>query len=507
MTEVATYSLQCDWDNDGNWDDGEMVGDIIDATIESGFSTPLARMAYTGRATFTVQNVDQSYSPPLTVGRVPMRQVRFRMTYAGTTRTRFRGYLYNIRAGGASSGPPNTMILDCVDALALLDLRSVGIAVQLNADAKTILTALANAAYDAPAGLNMQNGINMFPISADRWRAFDPATAPNRAAELDISTSSKIVDVCASDWGRFFINGQGQPTFVNRHDELLDTTPRLTLVNTMHGMAYQRHAEDIVNIVAVTYAPRVVGDVNEVLGTLSQGSAVKLEAGETQGFTLRFRDPSNPALDIGAYSLAALAAYTDYEATEDEAGEGPDKTGDVTPVMTLEGASEAQIEVTNTDSAAVYLQRLQVRGKAVRTRREETATARDQASIDEFEHRRLGIGAPLMSSREQAQLLAEHVLRQYKDPVERVEGIRIYANRNATYMGAARDLELLDPIRVTESHMGLSGYDGIVYQMTHNIRYPEYHELVVAIHAPYEVAGTPVQLDISTLGSSHVLVY
>lgn len=512
MTVTATYSLHVDWDNDGLFDDGEMVGDIVDVTIERGFSTPLARMAFTGRATFTVQNVDQSYSPLLNSGQVPMRQVRFRMTFDGVTRTLFRGYLYNIQPISTGGGPPKRVALHCVDAIALMDLREAAIAIQLNANAKTILTALVNAVYTPPAGVNMQNGINVFPVSADRWSMGSPVgvrwyASHSRPTETEVRASSKIVDVCASDWGRFFVDGQGRPTYVNRHDQLLDTTPRLTMVNTMHGMGYQRHAEDIVNVVDVTYAPRVVGDVNEVLGTLSQGSAVKLESGETQTFTLRYRDPSNPALDVGAYALEGLVAYTDYRATDDEEGEGLDKTGFVTLMMTLSGGSEVQIEATNTDAGAIYLQRLQVRGKAVRTRREETARALDPNSIDEYEHRHLPVSAPLMSSRSQAQLLANHLLALYGAPTERIQGIRIYANQSETFMGAVRDLELLEPIRVTESHLGLSDYDGIVYQMTHNIRHPEFHEVVAAIQAPYEVAGTPVQLDTTTFASGHVLVY
>lgn len=513
MTVSGAYSLHVDWNNNGLFDDGEMSGDIVDVVIERGFSTPLARMCYTGRATFHLQNVDQSYSPLLNTGQVPMRQVRFRMTFDGQTKTLFRGFLAAIQPQSLSPGPPKHVFLHCVDATALMDLREVSIPIQIGANAKTLIAALVAEVYTPPA-TNYQDGINAFPISADRWSldgqvGYRFHSNRNQPTEDQIMASSKITDVCASDWGRFFVDGQGRPAFVNRHDQLLDTTPRLTLVNQMHGMGYQRNVEDIVNTVDVIYSPRVVGEVAEVLGTLSQGTSVKLEAGATEEFTIRFRDPSNPALDIAAYEIASLLAGVDYAATDDEQGEGLDKTANMATNLSFTGATEVRIEVTNTDTADIYIQKLQVRGRAVRTRREEKAHAEDSSSIADYDTRRIpgGLSAPLMSNHSQAQLLADHLVERYKDPVERVEGLRIYGNRNTTFLSAVRDMELLDPIRVTEDHLGLSNFDGLVYQLVHNIRYPEFHELVVAIHKPYQVAGTICRLDQTTFSSNHVLVY
>jgi hypothetical protein len=331
-------------------------------------------------------------------------------------------------------------------------------------------------------------------------------SANSQPTENAISTSSKMIDVSASDWGRFFIDGQGRPSFVNRHDQILDTTPRLTVDNEMHGLLYEQNAEDIINTVEVVFSPRVVGDINEVLGTLSRGSATEIAAGATENFTLRFRDPANPALDIGAYSLEALDAYTDYSATDDEAGEGIDKTAQVSTNVVLQGGTEAQVEVTNNDANAIYLQLLQIRGRAVRTRREEIAKAEDAASIADYGPRRFTLSAPLISNRGQAQMLADYLLELYKDPIDRVEGIAIYANRNSTYLDAVRTLELLDPIRVSESQTGLSNFDGLVYRLQHRIRNLESHTLTVAIHAPYTVAN-PVLIDVTTFASGHALAY
>lgn len=505
----ATYSFHVDFDGDNQFDDGELSGELVSTTITRGFSNPLARMATAGRAVFVIQNVDKSHSPPLAAGRVPMRQVRFRMTSGGNTSTLFRGFLENIRSVPAPSGPPKTLALECVDAIALLDMHEGAIPLQFNAQAHEIVSAIISSVYSAP-GTNYENGINSFPTSGERWSGLRSGMTlmPRMAGPQEvINASGKLTDTAVSDWGRFFIDGQGRPTFHNRHHQLLNTTPRLTLVNQMHGMDYALEAMAIINDVEIQYSPRVIGGRGEVLGSLSPGRAIAIDGNSSEQFTLRYADPANSEVRVGGYQLVIpLQSGTDFMVTSDEAGEGNNENGSVS--INVDGhADQAEITVTNNVNRTVYLQKLQIRGRAVRVRRPETARAFDGTSINTYRRRVAALTAPLMNSHAQAQRLAEHLIDQHSEPRDMVTGVRIYANRNSTFLNAVRQMELGDRVRITEDHLGLSNFDSVVYHMEHRIEHPGYHELVIAVHEPYSVSGTPFRIGVSQFNQNHELVF
>ena len=117
MAEVATYGLYVDWNGDGDFGDtGEDVtADFVSGTIDRSFSSPLARVAGVGRATFILNNLDRDYSPPLQANVLPRRAVKFEMTYGGTTATLFRGFLEEITPTFGQYGA-RKVTLTCVDA-------------------------------------------------------------------------------------------------------------------------------------------------------------------------------------------------------------------------------------------------------------------------------------------------------------------------------------------------------------------------------------------------------
>jgi len=162
MSVTASYTLSIDWNNDGDFGDaGEDVSDdLMDAMIRRGFNDPLARVAGVGRATFTLLNVDKTYSPPSASSVVPRRPIKFDMSYSGTSATLFRGFVEDIDATYGIYGERQAT-LRCVDSMRLLDRYEGEIALQTDTYADDIISAVVSAVY-TPSSSSYQDGINYF---------------------------------------------------------------------------------------------------------------------------------------------------------------------------------------------------------------------------------------------------------------------------------------------------------------------------------------------------------
>lgn len=499
MGETATYALYVDWNGDGDFGDtGEDISsDWMSATINRGFASPLARVASVGTATFVLKNSSQSYSPPLEADVLPRREVKFDMTYGGSTETLFRGFIEAIRPTYGSN-LERRCVLECVDAMALLDLAEGEIALQSNVYADDIISAVVSAVYTPPS-TDYQSGITLFTTSNEGW-------AYQEEQVERVGASQKILEACTSDWGRFFIAGDGEATFYNRNQMPQDSSTELTLNDDMLGMAYQSAVGTVFNYIEATCYPRTVGTEYEVLGRLSQGVAPSIEASGEQIFVIRFRDPVDQTVRIGGKDCLTPVATTDYEITDDEAGEGTDETANVTPSATFYG-DHAEITITNDVAYNVYVQKLQVRGYPVRAREKVGVIASDATSISDYQKRKLAIQAALISDIPTAQGLANYLLSYYKDPLTDIKAVEIIANKDATWMAAVRDLELMDKVEITESQTGLSSQEAFIYRMTHQINSAHEHRLIFDLESAYSLGGTPFRVEVSTFDSGHILVY
>lgn len=507
MAVQATYKLEVDWNNDGDFDDAgeDISADWIDATIRRGFASPLARVPAVGRARFRLRNSAQAYSPPLEAGVVPMLPVQFTMTYGITSVVLFRGFIEEIRPDFGTK-LQRQAVLECVDAISMLDRYEGEVALQTDVYADDLIEDVVAAVY-TPPDTDYDEGVNLFPTSCDRW-SYGPRVNPDNpggAAVENVRAMDKILDCCTADWGRFFVKGDGTAAYYNRHHMPLEDTITLTLDNTMVAMGYRKADDTIFNYVQVTCNPREIGQTREVLGEISGDDPPRIEASADITLTLRFRDPSNTSRHIGGLSCLTPVATTDYECTDDEGGEGTDVTTDVTPTATFYG-DYAEIKLENTTAAPVWVQKLQVRGYAVRAREPVTVTAQDATSIAAYGKRKLTLNVPLMSWTAHAQSLADYLLAVYKDPQHDVHGVSFIANSDATRLSFARDLDLLDRVSITETQTGLSAFLGHVYALEHVINSKWHHVVTMDLETPYDV-GTPFRLDTSALNSGHVLIY
>ena len=500
---TAAYTLEVDWTNAGVWVDE--TANLLSATVDRGFASPLARMSKAGRGTFVLSNRAKAYSPPLVANALPRRPVRFSMTVSGTPGYLFRGFIDRI---SPSSGlwDSRAVTLDCVDAVALMDLHEGPIALMTNARADEVVSAVVAAVYTPPA-TSYDRGISVFPVAADKWAFAEWGGFDAAIRQEQIQASRKIQDVCTSDWGRFYVSKSGSPAFANRHSLALNATTAFTVSDDAVSLNYSKDAGEVFNQVEVTFTPRALGSTAEVLGRVDR--PVKLEASASQTVTVRFADAATKDT-VGGASVITPLSGTDYSATNDEAGEG--SSASVSALMTAY-ADRAEITLTNGTAAPAWVRGaaggatgLQVRGYAVRSRQAVTMTAADATSITAYQKRKLSIRAPLMATESDAQRLADYLLALTKTPANKVRGVTLWANRDATSLAYARDAELLQRIVVTEAQTGLSSYAGYVFALRHTITGLAEHTLTLDLETAPSV-GTPFRLDTSALNSGHVLIY
>ena len=136
-------------------------------------------------------------------------------------------------------------------------------------------------------------------------------------------------------------------------------------------------------------------------------------------------------------------------------------------------------------------------------------TATDATSEGDYQSRKLRINAPLMSTPADAQGLADYLLDYYKDPRDDIQGVQFVANRNATLMAAARDLELMDRVDLTETQTGHSNFIGHIYWMHHSIQHSaqSLHMVTMNLEEPYALGGTPFTIDTSLIDGPHIIIY
>ena len=508
MAVQATYSLRVDWNGNGDFDDAgeDISADWVNITITRGYNNALARYPTVGRMTVLLNNAAQTYSPPATAAARPRCDVRLRMLYGGTGETLFRGFISAIvPASGIKRS--RRAVMYCVDRLEELDRFEGMIALQTGVYADDIIREVVETVY-TPGGADYDQGINYFPTAADRWVGQTLAWYGPRGGGVvqSVSVADKILDACISDWGRFYISKSGAPTYRNRHEMPMNSTTALTLDDDMIDMNYQMSDTEIYNYIEVTCHPRTVGTTYEVLGAISQTSALMIEASSASTFEIVFRDPSNNAIQLGGNGILTPVASTDYSCTNDEAGEGDDETGNVTPTITAYG-DRIEVAMTNASAYPVYIQKLQVRGYAVRIKEPVIVVSQDATSITAYGKRRLAVDAVLMDSDIHAKNLADYLLAYYKDPHNEMRGIQIIGNKTETLIAAVRDLELMDRVVVTESQTGLSSTVGYINAMTHVINSKWEHRLMLNLEEAYTLGGTPALVDDAHVDGPEVIIY
>ncbi len=412
---------------------------------------PIEYVAEVGTCTLTLDNSSGRYSPdnasgPLYGNLLPRRLVKVTATDGVTVWTLFAGYIDKIEpeAGLYSA---RHVVIECIDAIGLLTFQRISLPLQQNKTADQLISQVVAATY-TPASTNYQAGTTPFDVAADQWSA-------DRTTALDA-----IKESVESEFGRFFIQRDGTPTFYARRYFFALTTPVLTLTTANpFALTVGRDVAQVFNLIKVVAHPRNTLSAIQVLAAATSSVLIPpvgpLGAG-IRIVTLHFHDATGNS--IGGTTLQIpLTAVTDYVVNEKKDNSGIYYT--TSPYFTIAvtdvRGSEVTITMTNAALGVLYANTLQIRGQAITAYDPLTQTAQDSTSQTTYQKREWTHDLPLSADVDFAQSLAAYLLDRYAQPFTRADAVTIHNDPvvNGTNVFSVK---LFDQLAVSDAQTGLS---------------------------------------------------
>jgi len=359
--------------------------------------------------------------------------------------TEFRGRIGAAKPSAGNRGRRDVAVT-CVDWMEeAAKTRIKGIPTQTGQRADQLITTLlALPGLKQPASVSLDTGKDIFPFAFDDVR--DGKTSVRAAL-------SKILSSGGQEYGHIMRNGALR--YENRNYRLINNqVPAITLDNTMYSMEAIRDAERVINRIEVTVHPRVVGADIVTLAETQETQLVP-PGGAAQAITFRvnYTDPNSPGRTCGGANIQSLVAGTDYMATTGPDRTGEDRTSDVAVVFDP-GGTAAEFTVQNNGAAGLYFWS-RVQGNVVTTYEPITRSAQDDDSIDEHGERDETFDMPYQGSGVLAQVIANYILSQRKDPQTHLDAITIMGNRSESLMLAAMTVDVSSLVAIKERKTGI----------------------------------------------------
>ena len=379
------FRVLADWTGDGLF--GHELSDLVNRVsgvqFSGGWQTLYGMIAEPATMTLTLNNSDGVFNADGALGGLlrPGTLLKWGHSYGGATRwiTTLRLMKWSIEPGSYGG---RTATLECTDWNdSLLDsnydaplevgAQSTGVAIN------KLFARGAIPDYPRPnelwilgvskLGLNTILAAYNAYVTTDSGETALPYLGNNlEDGAKGLNAGAFIREMCAAEMdGRFryvTTGADGTPNYQYWGRSALATAYSPEAVAEVGMGAFvdaSYEAYPVVNDLTVTLNPRSVGAAGSVIA--NSNLAFRLKAGEARTFTLRFRNPGNPAESCGATTVITPVASLDYTANENPDGTGADKTSQLS-VASLAGVSSAEVTVTNSGDTDVYVTLLQVRG-------------------------------------------------------------------------------------------------------------------------------------------------
>ncbi len=323
----------------------------------------------------------------------------------------------------------------------------------------TISGAAFTGGADRPAGLtNYRAGNEVYDTAGDQWTG-------------DQTPITRIIEDCVtSEYGAFFVQRDGTLTFYDRRWFFTPLTTALTLDSTSpFVLTLERNMEQVYNSVKTVIHPRATAGAVDVVAQIIKPVRIPPVSGAGAGsatITLHYRDALGN--QVGATELVTpLVPYTDFTVKRDPNVYGDDYT--VSPlfsfgVLDVRG-SEIVIPVYSYETFPLYVNLLNVRGKAITAYDPVVFSADDATSQAAYLKRLLTIDLPLSADALFGNALATYLLDRYKTPFTNLDTVTI---RNVDVVGSTNvfSLNLFDVLALTDAQTGLSGMQGYIQGFT-----------------------------------------
>jgi hypothetical protein len=412
-------------------------------------SQPNDRVASTGTLQFALTNVNPATGANgyHSIGHANCRAgfdlsipVRLRLSYAGTTYYKFRGYLKSASPVPSQYGGVKEVRCTAIDWMGVAAEQPI-------TELPTAVDLLswfhfgyvAELSDRPPCGLAIDFNADTFPYAFDSSRS------------EDMPALSEFQRIAMSEFGYVFIKGdttRGGNLAYQTRSTRQDLAVSATLDNTMAELEFTYDRDTMINRAKATYYPREVGASTVVLYSLS--SPYLVHAGETVVIEGRYFDVTDASLRVGGTDLQAVTQTTDFTMNTAADGSGSDRTGSFN-VTESAGANSVRIEVENQGEVDAYITLLQVRGKPIYHYDPVTVTYEDGDSVRKHGARTFTFDMPYQSDAEDAESACRVIVSQFKDPLSNVRRVKFHGDRSSTLMTYALAREPGELIEVREA--------------------------------------------------------
>ena len=443
----ATYVVEVDWDNNGNFTGtyDNITADVKTISYSRGKSDELGK-AEVGQCSIALNNADAKYTPNaggvISALLLPKRPIRVRTTAPGAYNL-FYGFIEEIIPH------PHLTEQDCiitaVDGLDFLSRHDMATALYKDALTGTIHTYILDDAGWSASMRTLDTGQDTVPY----WYGQD---ARARFAQEEIDDSEQ---------GFSYIDGAGYFCFEDRHHRSTSThqTSQATFSDTMSNISYSLNPRNVYNIIKARVTPWELQAIQE-LWRLEEEPIIP--AGETLTWWGDASYNLNPVF-VDAWTTPVIT--TDYQAWTGAVGTGTDQTANIA-IVTTKLAQTIKLAVTNNATVPVYLFLLKARGTYYNPNTKVTRKAEDSTSQTAFQKRTYEIDGKYMTDADKAQDFVTYAIGKYKDP--RAELSMSAMNQTAAVLTDILNLEISDRITVVNTELGLSD-DYFIDYMEHDI--------------------------------------
>lgn len=247
------------------------------------------------------------------------------------------------------------------------------------------------------------------------------------------------------------------------------STPTLTTINALELDEPPEYVwgDDLINHFTLSYFPRSIGAALSVLYAMGN-LPLSLSAGSSRQIRARYSTPAAPDATTAALTTITPVAGVDYIANAAADGSGASKTANLA-VYVVFHATGADITLTNSDAATIYITTFQLRGTPLTTFTRDSIIAQDgESQIRHGEYRR-AIDMPALDSADLAQQYANYLLQRYKTPLGRFAAFSLWGNRSAADMLINLSTQIGDAFMVSDPVVMNAITDYIVTAVAHRV--------------------------------------
>jgi len=509
---VATYKLQVDWNNDGDWGDtGEEIdmGRVRGITCSFGRdrASQLTGKSKAGKLRATLDNRSGDYSQfnadsPIYGNILPGRPVRL----LGTSATQsdqpiWQGFLTRITPQVFLGGDA-TATLEATGPLGQINLDQIEVAMVTSQRTDQVVDDILDAAGWA-AGSSYRTLDTGLTSIARYWTS---ATYSVPALQEVESTEGGFIRESKS----------GQIVFDNRHHRLsgVGLTSQATYSDASDAArVYSNLIQDdplphIFNVFQAEVQGYTTASV-AVLWTLSEtgASSPSIAPGVARTYIARYPTTASANNARGVDAWTTTAVTTDMLGNTAADGSGDNVSASI-GIAVSKSSETMDITLTNNTSATAYITKLQARGTAISADDPASIKQEDATSQTAFGKRTWPSKTKFIPDTGEGLDWADFNLSIYKDPTASLQ-LSYWANRDTNSLNEMLDRDISERITVVADNtadLSIDDRDFFIEAVNHQITANRLHKVTYLLSDAVQFSDFWV-LNTSALGTSTRLAY